>query len=226
MNAPQHFPLTLIAASALALFACSGATFIEVAPDGGSPDGGGGDDGATGDGRRDPLCPATAPDNGASCAPDQLACEYGDDPSPACDTIARCGQQTSGRWFVTSPGTVGCGTTNPPVCPSSYAAVPQGQSCATQVGCYYPEARCECAFHCGGLCPAPEDGGSPPLTWGCDLPPANSGCPVPRPRAGDVCAQPGLSCDYGSCTGGVGLQCSNGYWEIVGVACPAEAMSH
>jgi hypothetical protein len=223
MNSLERLVRTLVTATALALLACSGATFVPAA-DGGGDDGGNGDASGNGDTGRDPLCPAAAPANGDACATDGLACEYGSDPSPACDIIARCGQETRGRWFVTPAATIGCGVSNPASCPTDYASVPRGQSCSSQISCYYPEARCSCAVSCssGGFCPAPLDGGMPPSTWQCDLPPENSGCPVPRPRAGDACATPALSCDYGSCSGGVALQCNTGYWQIVGVACPAE----
>ena len=47
-----------------------------------------------------------------------------------------------------------------------------------------------------------------------------AGCPEPRPRIGSSCTQPGLSCDYGSCTGGVLLQCTDGSWQMVDTPCP------
>jgi hypothetical protein len=46
------------------------------------------------------------------------------------------------------------------------------------------------------------------------------GCPEPRPRIGDVCSEPALTCDYGACTGGIELQCEDGYWQREEVPCP------
>jgi hypothetical protein len=58
----------------------------------------------------------------------------------------------------------------------------------------------------------------PGSVWQCSTP--ASGCPDPRPTIGDACSQPGLFCDYGSCTGGVAEQCEDGSWQVVVTPCP------
>ena len=57
--------------------------------------------------------------------------------------------------------------------------------------------------------------------WLCSVP--ASGCPDPRPRLGEACSQPALFCDYGSCTGGIAVQCTDGNWQREETACPAHA---
>jgi hypothetical protein len=57
--------------------------------------------------------------------------------------------------------------------------------------------------------------------WYCVPTPA--GCPPPRPHLGDPCAQPGLDCNYGACSGGVDVVCKSGFWQEQLTACPAAA---
>jgi hypothetical protein len=97
-------------------------------------------------------------------------------------------------------------------CASTYAAVPVGQPCSAQgFACGYPQGDCYCSL-----------GGGPvsmgPPKWICVATPA--GCPGPRPNIGAACSQPGLSCNYGACLGGVQLQCEEGQWQEQEVPCP------
>jgi hypothetical protein len=59
---------------------------------------------------------------------------------------------------------------------------------------------------------------TPNPIWTCSQPAA--GCPNPRPRIGSSCSQDGLSCNYGACSGGVEVQCKDGYWQQANVPCP------
>jgi hypothetical protein len=195
---------------------CGGATFS--APGGGGGDGGeaGGDDGGL-----SPACPASIPATGTACT-GTLACEYGNDPSVACDSVATC---ASGAWSVLPPARAFCGTNNPPTCPASFGSVEGETTCTPiQLDCLYPEARCHCSpSSClGGPCHIEPDGGQPPPVWVCNVP-TGGNCPIPRPRIGSSCSQNGRTCDYGSCTGGVSLVCASGVWQDEPVGCPAAA---
>jgi hypothetical protein len=55
--------------------------------------------------------------------------------------------------------------------------------------------------------------------WQCFTP--ASGCPNPRPDLGTACSDDGLTCDYGSCNGGIAEICQGGYWQEQQTACPA-----
>jgi hypothetical protein len=212
------------------LVGCGGATFTGRGDDAGTrsdtgshPDAGGHDgshvdSGTPPDGGHAGECPGALPSAGASCSDDQLACEYGNDPSISCDTVVTC---TSGAWVVTQPGpSTPCSDVNPAACPATYADVPQGLSCLTQADCYYPEARCSCDVQCFDLCAVEVDGGPNEKTWACDVPPASSSCPVPRPRMGSACSAAGQTCDYGACDGNVALECTDGVWQRALVGCP------
>jgi hypothetical protein len=134
-----------------------------------------------------------------------MQCEYGDNPNPECNDIETC--EMNGEWSFPAPGPA-CpmGT-----CPATYADVPQGKTCPQQgLDCAYPQGQCNCS--------TPALAG-PGIEWLCSTPAA--GCPDPRPDIGTSCAQPGLSCDYGACTGGVELQCTDGTWQQEETACPA-----
>jgi hypothetical protein len=98
-------------------------------------------------------------------------------------------------------------------CPATYADVPQGQSCTPEgLDCGYSQGQCNCDIQ-------PESAKGLPV-WLCTTP--APGCPEPRPNIGSACTQPGQSCDYGACTGGVELECS-GTWQVEQTACPAVA---
>jgi hypothetical protein len=133
-----------------------------------------------------------------------MECEYGSNPNPNCDNVVTC---DATGWSFPTPG-VACpmGT-----CPASYSAVPQGKQC-TPLGldCAYPQGQCNCADSVPVSQPNP--------VWLCSTP--QTGCPEPRPDLGSSCSQPGLSCDYGACTGGIAMSCQDGYWQRAEVACP------
>jgi hypothetical protein len=134
-----------------------------------------------------------------------LQCEYGTNPNPACNTDYTCGAT---GWSYPPHGPI-CPTGT---CPASYSAVPQGKSCTPAgLDCSYPEGQCNCAET------LPVSTGGP--VWQCATP--APGCPSPRPDIGSACTQTGLECDYGACTGGVMLQCKDGYWQEVVTPCPA-----
>ena len=105
---------------------------------------------------------------------------------------------------------------NPASCPASYAELSATSSCATNVGCTYPEGYCTCVGRCSGVAPNPSD---PPVVavWSCKLPP--EGCPPGVPTVGAECGEEGHTCYYGGCC----IQpvtCRSSGW-VVGVAmCP------
>jgi len=97
------------------------------------------------------------------------------------------------------------------MCPATFADVPQGMTCSPAgIDCAYPEGQCDCADTLPVATLHPR--------WLCVMP--APGCPEPRPSIGSACTQPGLSCNYAACSGGVALQCSAGYWKRLFVPCP------
>jgi len=220
-----------VGAAVAALVACGGSTAVETGRDGGGDGGGSGSGGSSGAGSGSGGsgggsgggsssgassgsssgigggggCPASLPTAGAACSPSGISCEYGDDPNPECNTIVTC--QGSAGWSGPPPGS----HCMPGTCPATYADVPQGKDCSPfGLDCAYPQGQCNCAET------VPASGPNP--VWQCSTP--ASGCPEPRPREGSACSSPGLTCDYGACTGGVSLECSDGYWRVAQVACP------
>ena len=150
------------------------------------------------------VCPASPPSGGGACPMVGLECEYGSDPNLACNDVVTC---TSSGWSFPTPGVM-CPTGT---CPATYAAVPQGKACSPQgLDCAYAEGECNCA----DTLPVSQQG----PVWQCVTPP--QGCPEPRPRLGSACSQAGLSCDYGACTGGIALVCTDGYWQQEQTGCP------
>ncbi len=149
-------------------------------------------------------CPSSAPAAGASCPSVALECEFGSDPNPECNVIARC---TASGWSSTPPGgTCGTGT-----CPASYADVPKSTVCKPAgLDCAYAEGQCNCSQSGPVAMLNPE--------WICASP--GNGCPEPRPRVGASCTAAGLSCDYGACSGGVAVECKDGVWVEENVPCP------
>jgi hypothetical protein len=149
-------------------------------------------------------CPANPPTNGMMCMHEGVECEYGTNPNPACNEVVEC---QNGTWAGGGTGMM-CPTG---LCPATYADVPLDKTC-TPVGldCPYPEGQCNCSYT------SPAGTGAMP-TWHCFAP---QGCPEPRPPLGGPCSQPGLSCDYGACTGGLSETCDGDYWVMQGVICP------
>jgi hypothetical protein len=130
----------------------------------------------------------------------------GTSPNPECNEIETC--QSNNVWSYPPPGPVAC---LPGTCPATYAEVLQGKACTPQgLDCSYPEGQCNCAPTVPASGPGP--------VWQCSIPAA--GCPEPRPDIGTSCTQPSLTCDYGACTGGVELQCTDGSWQVVDAPCP------
>lgn len=202
-------------AGAAAMWACGGTTFTgttDAGAEGGGGSGSGGNGSSSGSGSgsssggtTNPSCPPSAPSGGTACPVAGMVCEYGDNPNPECNDIETCG--SNGLWSYPPPEPACPSGT----CPATYAQVPRGQDCTPQgLDCAYSEGQCNCAPT------LPASGPNP--VWQCSMPAA--GCPEPRPRIGDSCTQPALSCDYGSCTGGVLLQCTDGSWQVVDTPCP------
>lgn len=152
-------------------------------------------------------CPTSPPAGGSSCNPEALKCEYGTNPDPNCNQLFVC---QSGAWLDQSSGGICVPQSQ---CPASYSQVPVGQDCtADTLSCGYPEGECICTKSSGGL---------EKLTpsWACFTPIA--GCPTPRPEIGSSCTAPAKQlCDYGACSGGVALQCTNGVWQEAQTLCP------
>jgi hypothetical protein len=147
------------------------------------------------------------PIGGNPCPEVGLQCEYGTNPNPACNDIETC---ESNGWSYPTPGPA-CpqGT-----CPALYSEVSQGADCSPQgLDCSYAQGQCNCDQE-------PESANQNPV-WLCSTP--ASGCPNPRPRIGAPCSQSSLYCDYGACTGGIALQCTDGTWQEGATACPAVA---
>jgi hypothetical protein len=147
-------------------------------------------------------CPATMPTVGAPCRgiSPSGGCEYGDDPSHACNTIFVCDAQAG--WSVDNHyHQPSCPTMLGPLCPATFAEA-QTAACdampTNSPTCTYPEGTCRCS--------------SGQATFTC-TPPAAPGCPSARPRTGTPCS--------GSCTWGAGTCdyesaiCACGVWQLV-----------
>jgi hypothetical protein len=193
----------------------------------GSSSGGAGSSSSSGgcsgcdDGGPPSPCPFQLPLAGHACSPNGLACEYGNSPVQACDRVATCAQSL---WQIQGLSTsANCGAGIGPMCPASFASVPQNTHCGNYgLVCDYPQGRCECAVTGG---PVPVDA-SAAARWLCQDPTPAS-CPIPRAPLGSACtqAQQGLSCDYGACfiLGGTAELCASGLWKQTFVPCPAFA---
>jgi len=164
---------------------------------------------ASNDAGSDGVCPTAPPTASSACSDDTLACEYGSNPDPSCNTAFVC---MSGAWVDQTSG-LAC----PPQsdCPASFASVPANQDCSPQpLACAYPEGECICTSSFGGV-----DKQTP--SWDCI--PAVSGCPSPRPDIGTACTpEPSnATCGYGACSGGgVALTCKQGVWQELITPCP------
>jgi hypothetical protein len=146
---------------------------------------------------------------GSTCSPVGIECEWGTNLNPPCNTVDNC---ETGGW-VTQPGDPTCAMTVG-TCPATYALVPQGSPCPSDENglvCGYPRGECFCEMN------IEVSAGGP--AWDCSS--LAKGCPAPpRPDIGTVCTDPGLTCDYGACLGGIALVCQMGYWQEAEEECP------
>jgi hypothetical protein len=150
------------------------------------------------------TCPSSEPTGGDSCNPDGLWCEYGASMNPYCNDLWEC---ENGSWQTMETNGVCPGPTE--ACPD-YASLQGGQvACTAQSQlCAYPQGTCVCTMDPGGL---PMTGNTP--FWSCTS--LTPGCPGPLPQLGSPCSvDPTTTCDYGICSGGVALDCTNGFWAI------------
>lgn len=146
-------------------------------------------------------CPASLPTGGQACAPEGLACEYGDDPRAECHDIADC---ISGVFVVDSP-------TCPPLpsvtCPATREDA-QGAACDPDGAiCSYDGLACRCTS-CPRGSPVCMDG---PTLWDCDAPHSDPACPEAMPNQGVACSPEGQVCAYG-CEANTQRACLAGVW--------------
>jgi hypothetical protein len=148
------------------------------------------------------LCPGSPPAMSSACSLEGLQCEYGDDPSIACNVVYACsgGHWTTGPMIVFAPGT--CPTqlaSQTPNCPATFAAVQANGACSPPLTtCWYPEGAYVCVA--GGSCA--------PGQWQQAIPGKSiPGCPANRPHLGVACSSTAPLCDY-SC----GLGADSGVW--------------
>jgi hypothetical protein len=181
----------------------------------GSDGGSGTDSGGGGSGG----CPSAEPSAGGTCQTPGIECEYGTNPNPSCNALFRCMAPdqpdcAAGQciWGTASAGGSCTAPDAGAACAATYATVPVNQQCTPQgLACAYAQGSCYCSLGAGPVSMGPPK-------WLCVATPA--GCPGPRPNIGEACSEPGLSCDYGACLGGVELACQNGQWQEQAVPCP------
>src|SRR5262249_31399039 len=140
------------------------------------------------------ACPAAGPSAGELCSVEAVQCEYGNDPRYTCNSVAVC---SGGRWSYQISIDSSCPTAaNPPACPPPLAQA-SGACKGIGTACQFPDGYgtqwCAC-FNFG----PPVWDASQSSQWQCSHV-SVTGCPSVRPRLGDLCAQPNLSCDYGVC---------------------------
>jgi hypothetical protein len=175
-------------------------TTLAPIPDAGPPEPDGGSSG----------CPATEPAQGDDCPTDNLTCEYGTNANPYCNDLWEC---DGGAWQDMAPPSNGC---VPPgaTCPDYASISGTSTTCTLQSQtCDYSQGTCVCTDSPGGL---PTTNGP---FWSCV--PISQGCPGPRPPLGSPCSVDSTTvCDYGECSGGVAMTCTDGYWSIaMDIAC-------
>ena len=151
-------------------------------------------------------CPSSVPSGSCSVASSTI-CYYGDDSRWFCKTSAKCSQ---GSWQVTLP-LQGCTAAPDPSCPADPASAPAG-ICSTDGGtkatCVYATQFCKCGFT-----------GGPDPGWVCSksLP---AECPALRPGDGSPCTMTsGVWCTYGVSCAGNDMQCIEGKWVTLQLAC-------
>jgi hypothetical protein len=149
-------------------------------------------------------CPPRVPTNGAVCAREGLACEYGEDPrGDSCRIKAVC---TSNHWVVTPPEAASC----PPIQNAGMCTQAPGAACTT-TGAYCSRgdgSSCQCT-NCAPN--APLCNPSTAYTWICPAASTVKGCPTAQPNFGTACDVEGATCNY-LCTDPQRI-CSHGVWE-------------
>lgn len=121
-----------------------------------------------------PDCPGTEPSVGSACAKESVACEYGGDFNPACNSWFTCAQ---GGWRTTTLNGVKnptCPTASAPKAEPNAAACPASaprtsDACGSALECTYADTSCTCA---NGY-------------WNCSA--SRLFCEAPRPRIGTPC---------------------------------------
>lgn len=168
-----------------------------------SGSGSGGSDAGAGE------CPAHAPTANAKCTDNGLECEYGSSPDIDCNQLAEC---ENNLWTYAASGTCTMST-----CPATYDKITDSARCdMAGVSCAYPQGTCVCGS--SGPPRVSLDGSTFGPTWSCQ--PATAACPSPRPDIGTACSTPTQLCNYGSCEGGIAIECKDGTWQRVLTACP------
>jgi hypothetical protein len=153
-----------------------------------------------------PDCPSSVPSGSCSVSTSTI-CYYGDDSRWFCKTSAKCSQ---GSWQVTLP-LQGCTAAPDPSCPADSASPPAGICSAdggTKATCVYSTQFCKCGFT-----------GGPDPGWVCsrNLP---AECPALRPGDGSPCTMTsGVWCTYGVSCAGNDMQCVEGKWVSLQLAC-------
>jgi hypothetical protein len=134
-------------------------------------------------------------------------CYYGDDARWFCKTSAKCSQ---GTWQVTEPLT-GCTTAPDPGCPADPTS-PPATICNADGGikatCVYSTQFCACGYN-----------GGPNPAWVCskNLP---AECPALPPGEGSPCTtSSGVWCTYGPACARHDMQCFEGKWVTLLLAC-------
>ncbi|MET0791320.1 MAG: hypothetical protein ABW061_07335 [Polyangiaceae bacterium] len=171
---------------------------------------------ASGSGGAPGLCPALAPAVGATCAPEYLACSWGDSGLPECRTFLVCiqGQWANGtlRGVLNTEGGIGSVCHSPPAgaCPD---ASPAGEDCPAALHgtrCQYSAGSlgtlCTClASYCadGNCAPLPES------YWQCSQ--LTGPCPEAVPNAGTPCNIPTFACMYD--VDSLAVWCIDGFWK-------------
>ncbi len=158
--------------------------------------------------------PCGASGSGA-CSREGLVCEFGDDPSSACNKLKIC---TNGQLQVLTVADSLCPTVNAGVaaaCPGYQVnpSVPEGGTvCAAGTTCDYPQGRCQCTATAPSFQP----------TWHCVDP--GAACTATRPRLGQPCTQLDQVCGYEACgvSPSFGVEtCDAGEWVAAPpILCP------
>jgi hypothetical protein len=189
--------------------ATSGSSGSSSTGGGSSGSGQSGSSGSPSDGGIAISCPVIAPNAGSICPKASLQCEYGTNPDVHCNQLAVC---QASSWSYASAST--CPVA---MCPLTYEDIQAGGHCPLpQETCAYPKGTCICSEDTGG--PVRIVDGSIATNWTCFD--ATLACRSPRPDIGAPCTEDARKCDYGSCTGGIELVCTDGLWQEDFPLCP------